>query len=119
MNKPASIDVYIAGFPPQIQERLQQIRETVQKAAPDAEEIISYNMPTFRLNGYLIHFAAHKNHIGMYPAPKGNDAFQEALAPYKGSKSTVQFVYNKPLPLALITDLIQFRIAETGGKVLL
>jgi uncharacterized protein YdhG (YjbR/CyaY superfamily) len=116
MNKPASIDAYIAGFPPETQERLQQIRETVQKIAPQAEETISYNMPTFRLNGYLIHFAAYKNHIGMYPAPKGNDAFQEALVPYKGSKSTVQFAFGKPLPLALIADLIQFRMAETGEK---
>ncbi len=117
-NKPgfSSIDEYIATFPPDIQEILQQLRATIKAAAPDATEKISYQMPTFFLKGNLVYFAAHKSHIGFYPAPRGIEAFKEELSAYKGSKGTVQFPYSEPLPLDLITRIVQFRAAENRQK---
>lgn len=88
---PTTIDAYIAGFPEATQALLEQMRQTVRDVAPEAEEAISYGMPTFKLNGNLVHFAAFKNHIGFYPAPQGLDAFKEELSPYKGAKGSVQF----------------------------
>lgn len=108
--KPKNIDEYIAGFPKEIQKILEQIRSTIKKAAPEAEETISYAIPTFTLNGNLIHFAAFKNHIGFYPAPRGNEAFKKELSIYKGGKGTVQFPIDKQIPLNLITKIVKFRI---------
>jgi uncharacterized protein YdhG (YjbR/CyaY superfamily) len=110
MNKPTDIDSYIADFPAETQDLLTQIRETIQKAAPAAKEAISYGMPTFTLNGNLVHFAAFKNHIGFYPVPAGIEAFKEQLSVYKGAKGSVQFPLSKPMPLDLIADIVKFRV---------
>jgi uncharacterized protein YdhG (YjbR/CyaY superfamily) len=105
-----SIDAYIADFPPAVQKRLQQVRKTIAKAARGAEEAISYRIPAFKLNGYLIYFAGFKNHIGLYPARIKE--LEKELAAYKGGKGTVQFPHDTPLPLDLITRIVKFRIAD-------
>lgn len=107
-----SIDEYIATFPKEIQKILKQLRATIHSAAPDAEEKISYQMPTFFLKGNLVHFAAYKNHIGFYPTPGGIRAFQKELSVYQGAKGSVQFPINKPLPLKLIRKIVKFRVAQ-------
>ncbi len=112
-----SIDAYIAAFPDETQRRLQEMRATIHAAAPDAQEKISYQMPTFYLYGNLVHFAAHKNHIGFYPAASGIQNFQLELSKYVTSKGAVQFPMDKPLPLALIRKIVKFRVAENLRKV--
>ena len=112
-----TIDEYIVGFPKDIQELLEKIRGTIRKAAPDAEEAISYNMPTFRLNGYLIYFAAYKEHIAIYPAPRGNEEFKEELASYEGGKGTVRFPLRKPIPFDLIRRIVKFRVKVNQARV--
>lgn len=112
----ASIDEYIAGFTPEIQAILQQIRATIHAAAPDAQETISYQMPTFTLHGNLVHFAAFKQHIGFYPTPSGTSHFEAALARYKGGKGSVQFPLDEPIPYDLITDIVKFRVEENLAK---
>lgn len=107
-----SIDEYIASFPKDIQALLETMRTTIRSAAPEAEETISYGMPTFRLKGNLVHFAAFKHHIGFYPVPSGIEAFKQELAPYKSAKGSVQFPLNQPLPLDLISRIVTFRVAE-------
>ncbi len=114
--KATDIDAYIASAPTEVQEKLQQIRATVKAAAPEAEEKISYAMPTFALKGNLVHFAAFKNHIGFYPAPTGLDAFEKELALYKRGKGSVQFPLDEPLPLDLITKIVKLRVAENLKK---
>jgi uncharacterized protein YdhG (YjbR/CyaY superfamily) len=111
-----SIDEYISGFPPATQERLEQVRETIRTAAPAATEVMSYTIPTFDLNGHLVHFAAFKNHIGLYPTPSGIKEFEEELAPYKGGKGSLRFPLDQPLPLDLISRIVQFRVLENAGK---
>lgn len=104
-----SIDEYIAGFPKEIQEVLETMRDAIRKGAPKAEETIKYAIPTFTLNGgNLISFAGWKKHIGFYPAPRGVEAFQEVLAPYEGSKGTLKFPIDKPLPVPLIIKVVKF-----------
>ncbi len=110
------IDEYIGDFPPEVASMLQQLREIIRKAAPQAEETISYQMPTFKLNGNLVHFAAYKNHIGFYPAPSGLNAFEKEIARYKHSKGAVQFPLDQPLPIRLITRIVKFRVRENLGK---
>lgn len=110
------IDIYISGFPVNVQEMLQLIRETIKKSAPEAEEIISYTMPSYRLNGLLVHFAGYKGHIGFYPAASGIEAFKKELSVYKGAKGSVQFPLDKPLPLDLISQIVKFRVIENLGK---
>ena len=112
-----SMDEYIATFPADIQKLLQEIRATIKAAAPEAEEKISYQMPTFFLNGNLVHFAAFKNHIGFYPAPTGVEAFAQDLSQYKGAKGSVQFPLNQPIPLDLIARIVKYRRAENLKKV--
>lgn len=107
-----SIDEYIASFPADIQERLRQMRAVIREAAPEAQEKISYQMPTFFLHGNLVHFAAFKNHIGFYPAPRGIEAFKDELAAYEGAKGSVQFPLDQPLPLDLVRRIVQFRVAD-------
>lgn len=107
-----SIDEYIANFPEETQKKLEELRAVIKKAAPDAEEKISYQMPTFFLKGNLVHFAAFKNHIGFYPTPSGIQAFQEELSGYEGAKGSVQFPIDSPLPLKLISRIVKFRVAE-------
>lgn len=111
-----TIDEYIAAFPADIQAKLQAMRETIRAAAPEAEERISYRMPTFALHGNLVHFAAFTRHIGFYPAPRGIEAFQQELSRYKGAKGSVQFPLDEPLPLELISRIVAFRVAENGAK---
>ena len=107
-----NIDEYIAGFPKDIQELLEEIRVTIKKAAPGATETINYAIPTFILKGNLVHFAAYKNHIGFYPTPSGIVAFKKELSVYKGAKGSVQFPIDKPLPLDLVTKIVKFRVKE-------
>lgn len=116
MNKPANIDEYISGFPEDKQLLLEQIRETIRKAAPQAEEVISYGMPAFKQKGMLVWFAAFKNHIGFYPFPSGIEAFKEELSMYKGSKGSIHFPLDKPLPLYLISVMVHFRLSENTQK---
>lgn len=111
-----SIDEYIATFPEDIQAILQSLRATIRAAAPDAEERISYLMPTFALNGNLVHFAVLKNHIGFYPTPSGIDAFPQELAKYRSTKGAVQFPINQPLPLEVISKVVTFRVAENRER---
>ncbi len=117
MNKPKDFDEYIASYPEDIQEILERLREAIKKAAPGAEEVISYGMPSYRQNGRLIYFAAHKSHIGLYPMATGIAAFRNRLSAYKWSKGTVQFPFDKPLPLGLITKIVKFRVKENLQKV--
>jgi len=109
---PTTIDAYIADFPPPIRKLLEEVRAVVRKAAPQATERISYQMPTFFLEGNLVHFAAFKNHIGFYPTPTGIEEFAKDLAPYKGAKGSVQFPIDNPLPLDLIRRITEYRVAE-------
>jgi uncharacterized protein YdhG (YjbR/CyaY superfamily) len=109
---PDSIDGYIAAFPRDVQTILEQLRQTIRTAAPDSTEKISYQMPTFFLNGNLVHFAAYKNHIGFYPTPSGIGAFQEELKEFKTSKGAIQFPLGKPLPLRLLKKIVEFRVRE-------
>jgi len=114
MPKPINIDEYIASFPREIQKMLEQLRATITKAAPQANEVISYGMPAFKLNGMLVWFAAHTNHIGLYPRASAIQVFKKELSIYKGAKGSVQFSLDKPLPLRLITKIVKFRVAENS-----
>ena len=109
---PKNIDEYITVFPQDVQEILEKIRLTIRKAAPDAEETISYRMPTFTLKGNLVHFAAFKKHIGFYPTPTGIEKFQEELSVYEGAKGSVRFPLDKPIPFTLISKIVKFRAKE-------
>ncbi len=115
-NSPKGIDEYIAGFPKDVREALRQVRATIAKAAPDAEEAIKYQIPTFVLNGNLVHFAAFKNHIGFYPTPSAIAAFEGELARYQSAKGSVQFPLHEPMPLELIARIVEFRVGEARGK---
>ena len=115
-SAPATIDEYIAGFPENVQKILEQVRITIKNAAPQAEETISYAMPTFKLNGNLVHFAAFANHVGFYATPTGNTAFTEDLYAYKTGKGSIQFPIDKPMPLELISKIVTFRVVENLEK---
>lgn len=109
----STVDEYIAGFPPEVKGKLQDLREAIMKAAPKAEEVISYNMPAYKFNGILVYFAAHKKHIGFYPGSGAiTGIFKDSLSGYKTSKGTVQFPLDNPLPLPLIKKIVKFRIQE-------
>jgi uncharacterized protein YdhG (YjbR/CyaY superfamily) len=107
-----SIDAYIASFPPEVQVTLQKIRTTIAKAAPGATEKISYRMPTFYLYGNLVHFAAFKNHYGLFPTSSGIEHFKKELAGYSSSRGGVQFPFDRPVPYALITRIVKFRVRQ-------
>ena len=108
-----SIDEYIASFPEDVQKIMKELRSTIKAAAPEAGEKISYNMPTFTLNGtYLVYFAGWKNHIAFYGAPRGNAEFKEDLSAYESGAGTLQFPYDNPMPLGLITKIVKFRATE-------
>jgi uncharacterized protein YdhG (YjbR/CyaY superfamily) len=115
-GNPTSIDEYIAGFPPEVQEILEKIRATIREAAPEAEETIKYRMPTFTLNGNLVHFAAFKKHIGFYPVPTGIEKFKKELSVYAGGKGSVQFPLDEPIPYDLINSIVRFRTEENLRK---
>jgi len=117
IKAPANIDEYIKGWPKDIQAKLQAMRETIQKAAPEAEETISYAMPTFKLNGNLVHFAAYQNHVGFYPVPSGMKEFEKELSVYKSGKGSAQFPHDQPLPLALVTKIVKFRVQLQKEKI--
>jgi uncharacterized protein YdhG (YjbR/CyaY superfamily) len=113
----ASIDEYIAGFPPETQEVLHELRGLIKASAPNATETISYAIPTFDLNGHLVHFAGYRNHIGFYPTSSGIGAFEEELTPYRSGKGSVQFPVGRPLPTDLIRRIVAFRVEENTRKV--
>lgn len=116
VKKPENIDEYIGAFPNDVQEILEKIRITIQKAAPDAKEKISYSMPAFEQNGILVYFATFKNHIGLYALPTGHEAFREELSKYKSGKGSVQFPLKDPIPFYLITRIVKFRVKENLEK---
>jgi len=108
-----TIDDYITSFPKDVQVILEEIRQTISECAPDAEERISYGIPTFDLNGlHLVHFAAYQSHIGFYPTSSGINAFKKELSSFKTSKGTVQFPLDKPVPFGLIRKIVNFRVKE-------
>ena len=113
-----SIDEYIKSFTIDIQEILKELRSVIKASAPDAEEKISYRMPTFVLKGNLVHFAAYRNHIGFYPTPSGIEHFKDELSSYKSAKGSVQFPINKPLPLELISRIVKYRAEENINNFL-
>jgi uncharacterized protein YdhG (YjbR/CyaY superfamily) len=110
------IDAYIAAQPEDIQPVLQQMRDIIRKAAPKAQEVISYAMPAYKQHGVLVYFAGYKQHIGFYPTGSGIRAFTEEIKDYKSSKGAVQFPLDKPLPKALITKMVKFRVLEDAEK---
>lgn len=112
-----NIDEYIAAFPPEIQKKMKQIRSLIKKLIPKVEESISYQIPTFKINGkHVVYFAAYKNFISVYPAPRENPEFKKELSQYEGGKGTVQFPHDQPIPLDLVKRIIQFRAAQTAEK---
>lgn len=115
-SKPASVDEYIVGFPKEVQDILKQVRATIRKAAPEAQETIAYGMPAYRLNGPLVYFAAFKSHIGFYATPTGHEAFAKELSKYKQGKGSVQFPLDQPIPFDLITRIVKFRVTENASK---
>lgn len=114
--RPTTVDAYIGQFPEEVQEILVTIRAVIQEAAPEATEKMSYGMPTFYLNGNLVHFGVHKQHIGFYPTPSGIEAFKEELAAYKGAKGSVQFRLDEPMPYELIGRITRYRAEENRQK---
>jgi len=116
MKSVNNIDEYIAGFPKTTQVILKQIRALVNKAAPQATEAITYGIPTFKLNGNLVHFGGYENHIGFYPTASGIEAFKSKISKYKWSKGTVQFPLDEPIPSKLITEMVKFRVKAVKTK---
>ena len=111
-----TMDEYIATFPKDVADILNNLRQAIQESAPEAEETINYQIPTFNLYGNLVHFAAFKNHIGFYPTPTAIEAFKKELSPYQMSKGSVQFPINKPLPLPLIRKIVKYRVKENTER---
>lgn len=111
-----SIDEYINMYPEEVQEKLEKIRQTIRNAAPEAREVISYQMPTFRQNGILLHFAAFTKHISFFPTPSAILKFEEQLRPFQTSKGTIKFPNDRPIPYNLITEIVKFRIHENQKK---
>ena len=103
-------------FPDDVRTILNQVRQTIRAAAPEAQETINYQMPTFTLNGNLVHFAGFKNHIGFYPTPTGIEAFKDELSAYKGAKGSVQFPLDQPMPLSLIRRMVEYRVRENSER---
>ena len=116
MQKSASVDEHIAQFPAAVQERLQKLRNTIQKAAPKAEQTINYGIPTFKLEGNLVHFAGYKNHIGFYPGSAPVDIFKKELAGFETSKGAVRFPHDKPIPYPLVTQIVKFCVKRNTEK---
>lgn len=116
MDKAKTVDDYIKIFPKEVQKHLKAIRQTIKSAAPSAEELISYGMPAYKLNGTLVYFSAFKNHIGFYATPSGHKSFSKELSKYKQGKGSVQFPLNEEMPLKLITKMVKFRVKENALK---
>ena len=115
-GKPETIDGYNAGFPPEKRAILEKIRTTIRGAAPDAKEVISYRMPTFTQNGVLVHYAAFKNHIGLYPPVSGDAELEAALAPYAGEKGNLRFPLDRPIPYDLIGRIVKHKLKQNAAK---
>ena len=115
-KKSNEIDLYIASFPKETQLMLNQVRETIKKAAPEAEEVISYNMPAYKQNGMLVYFAGYKNHIGFYPGVSPIIAFKKEISIYKNAKGSVQFPIDKPMPLDLVIKMVKLKVKENVAK---
>jgi uncharacterized protein YdhG (YjbR/CyaY superfamily) len=115
-NQPQTINEYIAQFPPDIQQKLTEIRSIIRTNAPEATETINYAVPTFKLNGNLVHYAAFKNHIGFYPGSSGVAHFQAEINSYKSAKGSIQFPFSRPLPADLIGQIVRFRVMEQQHK---
>jgi uncharacterized protein YdhG (YjbR/CyaY superfamily) len=113
---PETVNEYLKLFPSEIRKKLQQLRQSIKKAAPKAEETISYQMPAYKYFGMLVYFAAWKNHIGFYPGAGGIKEFQKELSGYKGAKGSIQFPNDKPLPLGLISKIVKFRVKQNEVK---
>lgn len=111
-----TMDEYINTFPEDVRTTLNELRQAIKAAAPEAEETINYQIPTFTLNGNLVHFAAFENHIGFYPTPSGMEAFKKELSSYKGAKGSVQFPIDQPLPLPLIRRIVEYRVKENAER---
>ena len=111
-----TVDEYFSAFPAGTKKILQQVRKTIKQAAPQAEEVISYNIPAFKLNGMLVFYAAYEKHIGFYPTASGIKVFQDESTGYKASKGAIQFPIDKPIPLALITKIVKYRVKENLEK---
>jgi len=118
METSKEIDHYISEFPETIQLLLTQLRNAIKEIIPEAEEVIRYGIPTFKLHGNVVHFAAYSNHIGFYPSPSGIDAFRKELSLYKSAKGSVQFPIEQPLPLTLIKAIVTFRVKENTEKAI-
>lgn len=114
---PQTVEAYIETFPEETQAVLHKLRAAIQKAAPGAEEFISYQMPAYKLNGPLVYFAAYKNHVGFYATPSGHSEFEKELSIYKQGKGSVQFPLDKPLPWALVSKIVKFRVTENMRKI--
>jgi uncharacterized protein YdhG (YjbR/CyaY superfamily) len=115
-STPTTVAEYIAAFPPAVRRRLSSMRATIRRQAPQAEERISYRIPTYFLDGNLVHFAAFARHIGFYPGPTGIAAFEDALSGYGRAKGSVQFPHDEPLPLDLVAAIVKFRVAENSQR---
>ncbi len=111
-----TVDEYIATFPENVQIILEEMRQAIRESAPEAEEVISYRIPAFKLNGILVWFAAFKNHIGFYPTSSPMEVFKEELSGYEVSKGTIRFPINKPVPLDLVKNIVRYRVKENLGK---
>jgi uncharacterized protein YdhG (YjbR/CyaY superfamily) len=116
-DTPEAVDVYISGFPDHVQELLNEIRSIIRKAAPQARQGISYGIPTFKLNGYLVHFGAYEKHIGFYPTPSGIEHFKQELSLYEGGKGSIKFPLDQAIPWDLIRQIVEFRVAENIEKL--
>jgi uncharacterized protein YdhG (YjbR/CyaY superfamily) len=114
--KPKDVDSYIASFPRAVQALLKRVRRAIRAAAPEASEVISYNIPAYRQNGMLVYFAGFKHHIGLYPPVRGSAALEKAVAKYAGPKGNLQFPYDDPLPLALITRIVRHKVKQNQRK---
>jgi uncharacterized protein YdhG (YjbR/CyaY superfamily) len=116
-SSPQTIDAYIAGYPGKVQAILQRIRDIVRETAPDAEEAMKYQIPTFVLGGNLVHFAAFENHIGLYPTPSALEKFKKQLSKYQTSKGSIQFPLGSPIPYSLIEKIVKFRVKENRERL--
>ncbi|HUK14049.1 MAG TPA: DUF1801 domain-containing protein [Thermoanaerobaculaceae bacterium] len=116
-TKAENVDAYIAGFAPQVRRVLERVRRTIRAAAPGAEEVISYGIPAYRLQGILVYFGAFERHIGLYPPIRGDAAIERAVAPYAGEKGNLRFPLDRPIPYGLVTRIVKLRVRQNLGKV--
>lgn len=116
-SKPRSIDEYIAAFSPEVRSILKKVRSTIRKAAPGAQEKISYGIPAFTMGGALVFFAAFKNHIGLYPPVRGDEKLRKAISPYRGEKGNLKFPLDEPIPYALISRIVKVRVKERRERI--